>query len=808
MRHKKRNSSNSSENKTEYKNDSSLSSSFRKIFFIIAFGVVASVLGLLIHSWMPREHSKNGQLAVRVPDFVGSETCAGCHQKEATAWRGSQHGKAMAHATEATVLGDFNDASFEHFGVKSRFYRQDGKFMVETDGPDGAIQAFEVKYVIGLEPLQQVMVEFPDGRVQALSISWDSRPKAQGGQRWFHLYPDEKISSQDDLHWTRRNQNWNFMCAECHSTGIRKNYNPQTDTFRTSFSEITVGCESCHGQGSQHVSWARKQKQWLPFGRTDDPSLGLLVRYAERLNTDWPIDPSTGSAKRSQPPAKLRPEVETCGLCHARREQLTEDWKPGRPLPETHNVNLLRRGLFHADGQMLDEVYNYASFKQSRMFAAGVTCSDCHDPHSGKMRLTGDHACLQCHDHEKFSSPRHHHHAHVQPAVTCAACHMPKQTYMVIDDRHDHSFRIPRPDLSASLGIPNTCNACHQDQPAQWAAAAIEAWHGPNRKGHQTYAPAFAAAWATQPNAAGMLTEIATNPAVPGIARATALSELSAFLSPALQSALAKGLADDDPMVRLGALDLLERAPAAQIWAIAAPLLRDPVRGVRIRAAQLLAAVPTSQQPENDRIAFEAAAHEFVMAQRLHADRPENRTLLGNFLVRRRDYPGAEAELKAALRLSAQFVPAAVNLADMFRELGRDPEGEAILRQALATSPDNATLHHNLGLVLVRLKRATEAIEAFRRAFEIDPTTARHGYVYAVALNSAGRVAASLSILVRNVARHPQDRETLLALINYNQSEGNYSAALQYAERLAKLEPGRQEVNNLIIRLRRQSGIP
>jgi Flp pilus assembly protein TadD len=379
---------------------------------------------------------------------------------------------------------------------------------------------------------------------------------------------------------------------------------------------------------------------------------------------------------------------------------------------------------------------------------------------------------------------------------------MPKQTYMVIDDRHDHSFRVPRPDLSVQLGTPNTCNACHADKSAQWAAATIEGWHGPTRKGHQTYAPALAAAWSSRADAAGMLAEIATDPAVPGIARATAFSELSTHLSPALQPTVARGLADDDPMVRLGALDLLDRAPARQVWTLVAPMLRDPVLGVRIRAAQLLAAVPTAQQPENDQPAFDAAAQEFVTTQRLHADRPENRTLLGNFLVRRRDYLAAEAELKAALQLSAQFVPASVNLADMYRELGRDPEGEAILRRGLETSPDNAALHHNLGLVLVRLKRSEEAIEAFHRAFEIDPMTARYGYVYAVALYSTGRSLQSISVLEDNSKRHPRDRETLIALINYTQSTKNYPAALRYAERLFQIEPDRQELKSLILRLR------
>src|SRR6266700_2785993 len=262
--------------------------------------------------------------------FVGSETCAGCHRVEAELWRGSQHKLAMDHATDKSVLGDFNDATFEYSGVHSRFFREDGKFLIETDGPDGKISVFKVKYTFGVDPLQQYLVEFSDGRLQALSLAWDSRPKEKGGQRWFHLYPNEEIRHDDILHWTKLNQNWNFMCAECHSTGVRKNYDAATDRFATRFAEISVGCEACHGQGSRHVGWARDTKSWWPFGKTDNLGKGLIVRFDERSTVTWPINAKTANATRSTAPATLRKEVETCGLCHARRGQLSEHWLPGR----------------------------------------------------------------------------------------------------------------------------------------------------------------------------------------------------------------------------------------------------------------------------------------------------------------------------------------------------------------------------------------------------------------------------------------------------------------------------------------------
>ena len=740
--------------------------------------------------------------------FVGSETCASCHRAEAELWQASQHKQAMDHATDKSVLGDFNDASFDYYGVHSRFFRKDGKFLVETDGPDGKLATFEVKYTFGIDPLQQYLVEFPDGRLQALSLAWDSRPKGKGGQRWFHLYPNEEIKHDDILHWTKLNQNWNFMCSECHSTGVRKNYDAANDRFNTTWAEISVGCETCHGQGSHHISWARDQQSWWPLGKHEDKSKGLAVRFDERGDITWRTDSKTGNPQRNFPPPILRKEVETCGLCHARRAEFSEDWVPGQWLSDTHVVSELSRGLYHADGQMQDEVYNYGSFKQSKMFAAGVTCSDCHDPHSSKLKASGDGVCLRCHSSEKYATAAHNHHDAAKASIGCVSCHMPTRTYMVIDPRHDHSLRIPRPDLSVKLGTPNACNDCHTDKSAEWAASAIERWYGPNREGFQNYADAFHAAWTDQPDAAKLLAAVAADGNVPAFARASALTDLAPSLSPANGNLARAGLSDPDPMVRIGALDMLEGVPAAQIWPLASPLLSDPVRGVRIRAASLLAVVPTANQPPADRERFEGAAAEFISAQRFNADRPEARAALGSFFAKRGRSAEAEVEYKAALRLSPQYAPAAANLADLYRGLGREADGESVLRAALVASPGDAGLHHALGLTLVRLKRADEALDELRSAAELDPGQARYAYVYGVALHSTGHVGEAIAELKENLARHPNDRDTLLALISFSRETGDISSALEYAEKLAVITPDAPGLTGLIQDLRRQAAKP
>ena len=765
----------------------------------LAFGGAA----LVWSTGFLREAGRNVDLTAAT--FVGSDTCAGCHRPEADRWQGSQHRHAMDHATDRSVRGDFNDATFDHAGVHSRFFKRDGKFLVETDGPDGKPATFAIAYTFGVDPLQQYLVEFPDGRLQALSIAWDTRPKEQGGQRWFHLYPNEAIAHDDVLHWTRLNQNWNFMCAECHSTGVRKHYDAANDRFATTTSEISVGCEACHGQGSRHVAWARAQHSWWPFGKPVDPDKGLLARFDERQGIIWPRDPASDAPHRSIAPALLRKEVEACGRCHARGSKIAEDWVPGRSLSDTHVVAPLTEQVFWPDGQMRDteEAYNYLPFRQSRMFAAGVTCGDCHDAHSGKLRVAGAGVCLQCHA-ETYASATHSHHAAKAGAPDCIACHMPARSYMVVDRRHDHGMRVPRPDLSEKLGTPNACNDCHRDKPAAWAAAAVEGWFGPQRKGFQTYAEAFAAAWADRPDAKKLLAAVAADAHAPAVARASALGELASRLSPDDIALARSGLADPDPMVRIGTIDMLASVPPAQIWSLVAPLLSDPVRGVRMHAALLLAAVPADRQPAGDRDSFARAADEFVAARQLNADRPEERAMLASFYARRGLVAQAEAEYKAALPLSPQYAPGAINLADLYRRLGRDAEGEAVLRAAIVASPQDAGLHHALGLTLTRLKQPDAALAELQRAAELEPARARYAYVYAVALHSAGQGEPAMAVLKQILDAHPNDRDTLLAIVSFARGAGDSATALDYARRLAQFTPGDAELGALIENLQRQ----
>lgn len=666
------------------------------------------------------------------PEFVGSAACRDCHADEYQRWQASQHAVAMQVADEQTVLGDFSGVKFRNRGVTSEFFRRDGKFMVRTDGPDGKLADFEVRHTFGVYPLQQYLIELPGGRVQALSIAWDARPKDQGGQRWFHLYPDERIEHTDELHWTQRQQNWNFMCSDCHSTGVRKNFDAATGTFATQWAEISVGCEACHGPGSNHVALARAAKGGDPASARG----GLTVTFDERKGIAWVIDPATGNAARSAPRESTK-ELDVCAQCHARRGQFSDAYRAGDAFTDHYLPALLGPGLYHADGQQLDEVFNWGSFLSSRMHEKGVTCGDCHDPHGGKPHAPGNAVCAQCHSAAKYDAPSHHFHEPGTAGAACVACHMKPATYMVVDPRHDHSFRIPRPDRTVSLGTPNACNHCHADRTAEWAAAEIRKRYPAPKPGFQGFAEAFASADRGDPSAVMALVQVAANLDESAIARASAIDRLARLPGENALFAAEAGLKDASPLVRRASISVFEQLPPLQRKAVV-PLLGDPSRIVRMQAARTLAPLADDAFDPAALEAFRKAAAEYVAAERFNADRPEHRTNLGGFLAERGETVAAEAEYEAALALDPRFVPAWANLADLRRLQGREAEVEATLREGLEVVPGAAALHHSLGLSLVRQQRKAEALRELRRATELEPGNARYEYVYEIAERELG----------------------------------------------------------------------
>ena len=718
--------------------------------------------------------------------YVGRESCVDCHHAQHNSFVRSHHDLAMQPATPDTVLGDFHDAALEHFGVTSRFFRRDGAFLVETDGPDGQMREYQVRYTFGVTPLQQYLVEFPGGRLQVLPLCWDSRPASQGGQRWFHLYPDEPIPAGDILHWTGPNQNWNFMCAECHSTDLHKGYDLATDSFDTTWNEIDVSCEACHGPGSAHVSWAHLAGEGAQAA--DAFEADLTVDLGNRDAWPWRFEEGAVTATRATPRTN-HSEIETCARCHSRRSVLTEDYQHGNPILNSHLVSMLTEPEYFADGQVLEEDYVYGSFIQSKMYTAGVTCTECHGPHSAKLIVDGNALCYQCHQQTAFGEESHHHHpgGFGDPGTNCVDCHMPERYYMVVDGRRDHSFRVPRPNLSAKTGSPNACNMCHDDQDADWAAAWVVEWYGEDRRQEWHFGEALHAGRRRLPTAGALLTRLANDPEQPAIARATGLALLPAYAGDRFEPTVRAALADADPMVRLGALNALAGANPRLRVQLGAAQLEDPVLAVRAEAARVLAPAINDATAPAVRTAFDKAAAEFVGTQMASAERPESHINLAVYYTDRAMLDDAEREYRTALRLDPASIPASVNLADLRRLQGRDAEGEEILRDALKRTPQNPVARHALGLTLIRLNRHEEALVELERAYEWGPEDARHGYVLGIALDSLGMPDRALDVLRETLDAHPYDRDILAALSEMCRARGMSEEAGEYARRLAAL---------------------
>lgn len=708
--------------------------------------------------------------------FVDDRACAECHSAEYRRWKRSHHARAMQPATEATVLGDFRGVEFDDRGQRARFFRRGSRFMVGTEGPDGARADFEVQYTFGVAPLQQYLIALPGGRLQGLTIAWDT-----GGARWFALYPDRRFALDDPRHWTGRYQNWNLMCAECHSTNLRKDYDADRDAYRTTWGELGVGCQACHGPGRAHVKWARTRGADAP---APAPARGLLVDFS-------------GGGSRH--------EVDTCARCHSRRVRLSAEEHPGSPLLDDFRPQLLRPGLYHPDGQQLGEVYEYGSFRQSPMYRRGVRCSDCHEPHGAALRAEGNALCTRCHRADgrrrNHDSPSHHFHRAGSAAAACVACHMPARIYMGVDARRDHRFGSPRPDLSVKLGTPNACNACHAERSAQWAADAVRRWYGPGRAGRTDPAEAIAAGRAGAADGAPALVALAADRGESAIVRATALDLLRAYGSAGVPAML-NALGDEDPVVRVAAAAGLDHLDPAERVRALAPLLGDPIRAVRIEAARALADVPTERLTAAEWQSLQAADAELRASQEAMADMPETHVEVGLLHEARGHGDLAERAYRKALTMDPYSVPARTTLAALYDATGQTASAEATLRDGLTRAPASAELRYALGLLLAETRRLSEAASELAEAVRLSPGRARVRYNYGLVLQDAGRPREAEAALLEAEALDPADADVVYALAVLYLDRRDDRRATTYARRFAELRPDDPRAHQLARRLR------
>ncbi len=709
--------------------------------------------------------------AARVPvsaeaDFVGRTACARCHEKETRAWTGSQHDLAMTEATEATVRGDFSGVSFEGDGMKARFFRNGGKFLIETEGPDGKTAAFEVAYTFGWDPLQQYLIRFPGGRMQAFSLAWDVP-----GKRWFFLYPGKRIPRSDWLHWTRNSQNWNGMCAECHSTNLIKGFDAKTNTYKTTWSEVNVSCEACHGPGSRHVAWAEVP----PMGRARLDNAGLVMKTSRITNREL---------------------VEHCAPCHSRRTELGDYDHRRSELLDNHLPVLLTEGVYYPDGQILDEDFEYGSFVQSKMFRMGVRCTDCHDAHTLKLRKDGNGVCLQCHAANAYDDARHHFHKKEwkgQPSAgaLCISCHMPKSPFMVVHLRADHSIRIPRPDLTKDIGAPNACSRCHADKPLSWVSAACDKWYGTARKPH--YGTVLAAGRREEPAAKADLLGLAGDRLSSTLVRATALSLLGRYRGADVTAAFRAALLDEEPLMRRTAVAEAPIADEAERASRLAPLLSDPFRAVRLEAAAQLAGTPPALLRPYQQEALATAVADYVKAMEYSLDFSAAGHNLGLLYERLNDPARAEEYYRRAIAVDDLWYPPKVNLALLLARQGKNGEAETLLREVLATNPQEAQVAYSLGLLLAESGRMGEAATMLARAAAGMPSYARAAYNAGLALSRVGRDAEAERMLRRAVELEPSSYDLVFALGDFLLRQRRFADVGPIADRLAALDPSRPE---------------
>jgi predicted CXXCH cytochrome family protein len=579
------------------------------------------------------------------------------------------------------------------------------------------------------------------------------------------------------------------MCVECHTTNFNAGFDPETAHYESTWDEIDVGCEACHGPGSRHVEWAETR---------DGSGSGLIV------------DLSGSDSLKT---------IESCARCHSRRHQVSPNHEAGRPFLDDFMPETLRAGLYHPDGQIEEEVYVYGSFLQSLMYARGVGCSDCHDPHSLRLRAEGNELCAQCHNEKgnpRFPSLRsktydtqsHHFHKPASAGSQCVNCHMPTRTYMQIDSRHDHRFGVPRPDLSEKLGTPNACTGCHQDQSDVWATQTTARWYpDSDRTKTPHFAESFQAGRDFNSEAVPSLISIAGSAEHPAIVRATAV-ELLSELGPSGTIAVIDATSDDDAFVRATAVAALSMLPPEQRIEAATPRLQDPLRAVRMEAARVLSAVSPDRLTDATRQLLELELDEYTTALNAHTDTPP---ALFNLALLDSNQGRAERAIQsylAALAIDPDFLPARANLAILYSQLGQAAESERLLREGIARDPEQGEFHYSLGLLLAEGERFELAAGHIGRAAELLTDRPRVHYNHGLLLQRIDNREQAEIALAKAVNLAPDDPDIVYGLIAFYFQQGDWEKARPLTEHLLEITRGDPQAVALMNQIEQETTNP
>jgi predicted CXXCH cytochrome family protein len=748
-------------------------------------GIVATAVIVLTIPLSLLLNRNSGAIQESGPVFTGGKACIECHQKEFNLWKGSDHERAMAVASDTSVVGNFNNAEFTFNGKTSKFFKRSGKFYVFTEGVGGKMQEFPISHTFGIRPLQQYLIPFENGKYQCLPIAWNTITK-----KWFHMagmvYKPEDLRPDNWLYWTNQAQNWNSMCAECHSTNLQKNFNLENKSYNTTWSDINVNCEACHGPGSAHIEWSR-----LPeMGRPQDVNAGLVVKTSKITSRQY---------------------VESCAPCHARRSSFG-------PYDHTNNEflsyaipQLPVRPMYHIDGQFKEEDYEYGSFTQSKMYMKDVRCSDCHDPHSLKRKFEGNALCLQCHKADEYDTSSHHMHKYkgeagnsfvnkrgermeVGSGTLCRDCHMPGQYYMGVDKRYDHSLRIPRPDLSISLGTPNACVNCHDDKTDQWALQWVNKWYGENKKPH--YGTILSDASAGKEGADQGLLKMINSNLYPEIIRATAIGLLSAYPGANSQDAVRKALNDSDPLLRHTAAEHFETNDSTLLFGQLVPLLNDPIKAVRMEAANRLITYRKASFNEIQYKAFQKALDEYRKSQEYVADFPTGRYNLGNYYSKLKDNAKAEENYREAIAIDNLFIPGKINLALIYYQQGKVDQAGVLFNDLVTNHPELIEGYYYLALLYGEQQKYPEAIRLLETATGKPGCTSRIYYNLGLLYQMMNQNDHCEATLIKGLAIDPGNYDILYALFAFEMKQNNRTKATPYIEKLITLYPNDKQVQS------------
>ena len=448
-------------------------------------------------------------------------------------------------------------------------------------------------------------------------------------------------------------------------------------------------------------------------------------------------------------------------------------------------------GTYHSDGQIKDEVYVYGSFTQSKMYHNNVRCSDCHNPHSTKLKFEGNQLCLQCHKKEDFDTPKHHFHNNGSEGAQCINCHMPGKHYMVIDFRRDHSLRVPRPDLSVKHGTPNACNMCHTDKTAQWAADAVVKNYGPTRKPH--FSDIMTEAVKEDFNEPEKLITLINDPLQPVIVRATALSILLNFPSQATASTAMQALKNKEALLRYTAIEHFSNYDASQRLNLLAPLLSDSVRAVRTEAYSKLGDFKEAHLPPDYRPSFNKAEKEYLDFLDFNSDTAPGKMNEGILYQRKGDLEKTKAAYLQALKINNRFNNARANLAQIYRSEGKFKEAEKLYLKILEQEPYFGPGWNSLALLYRDMKKYDKAIEHFKVAREKMPDNILNYYFMADVYKSQNKLTDAAKAYAMGLSKFKGDQRsevflgTLKALIELHIYMGNKAAASQNLEYLTKI---------------------